>query len=312
MDKSSRALQGYWLLLADPRVWGEGIPVEEAAHVLGVRPRQVGRFIARLGQVGDVTRPGAYVDLALEGRRIKVYSPPRPALAPLRLSTEEVVALDAALTAVLEGEVDARLRETLRRLRRRLLALSAAEPSDDGLPEGESAGGAGAERAKPLAVWPSDRGVSAHFAVLREGLEARRRVALRYFSERSQTLKSYRIGPCLLVQYLGAWLVIDERGYRFRLDRIREATLTDEPFERPPDEVLAYDPGQGIFHGEPEAEVVLRRADTGARWRWRTASLPSVEAKVRCQRGAVVLEAPEAVRSDFVRRLRALRARYAE
>lgn len=299
MNRTARQIQTWWILLADPRAREEngGIPIDELAALLAVEARQVVRTIDTLGILSDPDVDPARIQVSIQGDRVVVNRGPELDLGPLRLSPEELLAIDAALVTVLESPIDAGLRSRLETLQTELMGV--ATPS----------AGRNRPESPPVAAWPEQLGDGEHLGVLRAGYETCRRVALRYWSEHSQALKDYRIGPTVVLQYRGIWYVIDETGRRFRLDRVRAAELTDEPFDRPiPESVRATG---DIFFGATPETLTLRQVGEGREFSWQTASLEGVFAWVRRWGGDYAVAAPAERREEMLGRLHQMRKRYA-
>jgi proteasome accessory factor C len=202
-----------------------GARVEEVARAVGMTPAELKASVPALSLVGKPPfAPDDLIDIAIEGDRL--YVELDQALGrPLRLSGPEWLALAIALRSLAaSGAGD--LAETARGVLGRIEALG---------PEGDAAA-----LEKRFSIEAEDHGRTAEkFRVLEHGLRERRAVDLVYYTASRDELSPRRLRPYALVQSLGAWYVVGHDSRRdevrlFKVERIREASLTDERFDPPP------------------------------------------------------------------------------
>jgi proteasome accessory factor C len=94
-----------------------------------------------------------------------------------------------------------------------------------------------------------------------------RKVRIDYYSfgrdeRRLRTVQPWRVFAAAGQWYLTGWCELAEGERLFRLDRVRTATVLDEPSGRPP-------PGDGptrLFHPDPAAPIVVLDLAPDARW----------------------------------------------
>src|SRR5262249_10490430 len=80
--------------------------------------------------------------------------------------------------------------------------------------------------------------IEERFRVLQAGLDGTRSVDLVYYTASRDELTERRVDPYALIQFLGSWYVVGHDHLRqevriFKVERIRQATLTDSAFIRP-------------------------------------------------------------------------------
>ncbi|HEX2073428.1 MAG TPA: YafY family protein [Geodermatophilus sp.] len=229
----------------------QGVPLAEVARDFGVPERQLRRDLDLLWMCGlPGYGPGDLIDLAFEGDRVRVTFT-AGMVRPLRLTTDEAVALVVALRTLLElpglAERDA--------VSRALAKISAA------------AGHAG-ERVTPVALSVDAREQA--LAVVREGLERSRALHLHYYVPTRDERTERTVDPMrlLLVDgrwYLEAWCRRAEGVRLFRLDRVDDVAVLDEP-AAPPPEAHSRDVESGLYQAQAGARVVRLRLARTARW----------------------------------------------
>jgi predicted DNA-binding transcriptional regulator YafY len=228
-----------------------GVRVAEAARDFGVSERQLRGDLELLWMCGlPGYGPGDLIDLAFDGDHVQVTFT-AGMVRPLRLTTDEAVALVVALRTLLDlpGLVE-----------RDAVARALAKVSD--------AAGTAVERTAPVAV-SVDAGEQA-LTVVREALERRRALHLDYYvpsrDERTQrTVDPMRL---LLVDgkwYLEAWCRLAEGVRLFRLDRIDDVAILDER-AAPPPEAHERNIDNGVYSPVPGSPELRLRLDRGARW----------------------------------------------
>jgi proteasome accessory factor C len=229
----------------------DGVRLADAAGDFGVTEAQLRRDLDLLWVCGLPGHgPGDLIDLAFEGDRVRVTFT-AGMVRPLKLSTDEAVALIVALRTLLE-----------------LPGLAEGEAVSRALAKVSAAAGHPAEVAAPVALSVDARELS--LAVVRDGLERRRALFLHYYvpsrDERTQRV----VDPMrlLLVDghwYLEAWCRNVEGTRLFRLDRIDDVTVLEEP-AAPPAEAHERDLDDGLYQPAEEAPLVRLRLARTARW----------------------------------------------
>jgi proteasome accessory factor C len=170
---------------------------------------------------------------------------------PLRLTTDEAVALIVALRTLLE-----------------LPGLAEGEAVSRALAKVAAAAGHAVESRTPLAVSVDAREQS--LAVVRDGLERRRALDVHYYvpSRDERTRRVVDPMRLLLVDghwYLEAWCRNVEGVRLFRLDRMDDVTVLDEP-AAPPPQAHERDLDNGLYQAQPDQPLVRLRLARPARW----------------------------------------------
>jgi proteasome accessory factor C len=229
----------------------DGVRLADAAGDFGVTEAQLRRDLDLLWVCGLPGHgPGDLIDLAFEGDRVRVTFT-AGMVRPLRLSTDEAVALIVALRTLLE-----------------LPGLAEGEAVSRALAKVSAAAGHPAEVAAPVAVSVDAREQS--LSVVRDGLERRRALYLHYYVPSRDERTERTVDPMrlLLVDgrwYLEAWCRNVEGTRLFRLDRIDDVTVLDEP-AAPPPEAHERDLDDGLYQPADEASLVRLRLARTARW----------------------------------------------
>ena len=246
-DRMTRLLALVPYLTARP----EGVAGVEAARDFGVSERQLRSDLELLWMCGlPGYGPGDLIDLAFEGDRVRVTFT-AGMVRPLRLTTDEAVALTVALRTLLE-----------------LPGLAEGEAVSRALAKVMAAAGHAGERVAPVVV--SVDAQEQALAVVREGLERERALHLTYYVPTRDERTERDVDPMrlLLVDgrwYLEAWCRRVEGVRLFRLDRVDAVRVLDEP-AAPPPQAHARNVDQGVYQPEPGSPVVRLRLDRGARW----------------------------------------------
>jgi proteasome accessory factor C len=229
----------------------QGVAVAEAARDFGVSERQLRSDMELLWMCGlPGYGPGDLIDLAFEGDRVRVTFT-AGMVRPLRLTTDEAVALVVALRTLLE-----------------LPGLAEREAVSRALAKVMAAAGSAGGRVAPVVV--SVDAQEQALAVVREGLERRRALHLTYYVPTRDERTERDVDPMrlLLVDgrwYLEAWCRRVEGVRLFRLDRVDAVRVLDEPASPPP-QAHERDVDHGVYQPEPGSPVVRLRLDRGARW----------------------------------------------
>ena len=246
-DRMTRLLALVPYLTARPA----GVAVAEAARDFGVTERQLRSDLELLWMCGlPGYGPGDLIDLAFEGDRVRVTFP-AGMVRPLRLTTDEAVALVVALRTLLE-----------------LPGLAEREAVSRALAKVSAAAGSDVERGTPVVLSVDTQEQS--LAVVRDGLERKRALHLTYYVPTRDERTERDVDPMrlLLVDgrwYLEAWCRRVEGMRLFRLDRVDAVRVLDEP-AAPPPQAHERDVDNGVYQPGPGAPVVRLRLDRGARW----------------------------------------------
>ncbi|CAA9228661.1 MAG: FIG019733: possible DNA-binding protein [uncultured Blastococcus sp.] len=228
-----------------------GVAVAEAARDFGVTERQLRSDLELLWMCGlPGYGPGDLIDLSFEGDRVRVTFP-AGMVRPLRLSTDEAVALVVALKTLLE-----------------LPGLVERDAVSRALAKVSAVAGHAADRVTPVAVSVDAREEA--LAVVRDGLERRRALHLHYYVPTRDERTERTVDPMrlLLVDgkwYLEAWCRRSEGVRLFRLDRVDDVVVLDER-AAPPPEAHERDVDNGIYQPDPGSPAVRLRLSRGARW----------------------------------------------
>lgn len=245
-DRMTRLLALVPYLTARP----EGVAVAEVARDFGVTERQLRSDLELLWMCGlPGYGPGDLIDLSFEGDRVRVTFT-AGMVRPLRLTTDEAVALVVALRTLLE-----------------LPGLAERDAVSRALAKVSAAAGHSAETA-PVAVSVDAREET--LAVVREGLERKRALHLHYYVPTRDERTERTVDPMrlLLVEgrwYLEAWCRRSEGVRLFRLDRVDDVAVLDEP-AAPPPQAHERDVENGIYQPEPGSPAVRLRLSRRARW----------------------------------------------
>ncbi|MGH3685421.1 MAG: helix-turn-helix transcriptional regulator [Pseudonocardiaceae bacterium] len=230
-------------LLARP-----GAPIEEVAADFSITVRQLRRDLELLWMCGlPGYGPGDLIDLSFAGDTVTVTFD-AGMRRPLRLSGAEATALVVALRALAEipGVVDTGS------VRRALAKIEAATGRADGVVVG-------------LATREE-----AALATVRDALDHRRALHIRYYTPSRDTVSERTVDPMRLLlvdgrSYLEAWCRSVEEVRLFRLDRIEHVTTLDEP-ALPPPHARPTDISAGLFRAQPDQQTAVLSLAPAARW----------------------------------------------
>ncbi|KGH48583.1 protein pafC [Modestobacter caceresii] len=229
----------------------DGVRLADAAADFGVTEVQLRRDLDLLWLCGLPGHgPGDLIDLAFEGDRVRITFT-AGMVRPLRLSTDEAVALIVALRTLLE-----------------LPGLAEGEAVSRALAKVSAAAGHPAEVQAPVAVSVDARAQS--LAVVRDGVERRRALHLHYYVPSRDERTERTVDPMrlLLVDghwYLEAWCRNAEGVRLFRLDRIDDVAVLEEP-AAPPPQAHERDLDDGLYQPGAEEPLVRLRLARTARW----------------------------------------------
>lgn len=293
-----------------------GIKVADAAEDFGVTEQQLRRDLQLLWMCGLPGHgPGDLIDLSFEGETVSVIFDAGMS-RPLRLSAEEALALVVALRALAEtpGIADS---DAVQR------ALAKVETA---------AGGAVDDATVTVALDATTK----LLPVLHRSVSENRALRLRYYAAARDEWTERTVDPLRVFEadghaYLEAWCRSAEGLRVFRVDRIEDVELLDEP-ARPPQGIELRDLREGVFQPASEhllavlrvsdayawvadyypSEQVTELADGGLQVSLRVSEPAWVRSLVLGSGGQVSVLSPgwlaEAIRSDAARALDAYRA----
>ncbi|GGM00907.1 WYL domain-containing protein [Streptomyces fumigatiscleroticus] len=227
-----------------------GARVEDVARAFGISEDELVSDLDVLPMCGTSFRGGDLLDIDTDGERIWWHNPDDVA-EPLRLAADEATALLVAARAVAtlpglrEGDRQALLRATAK--------VEAAA--------GEAAGAS----SRLSVTFESEGGV---FADVDRAISERRRLWIRYYSPARDEVTEREIDPIRLVSvghtYVEAWCRRSEARRTFRLDRVAEIRILDEPSAPP--EVELRDLSEALVQPSAEDPEVVVEVGPGGRW----------------------------------------------
>lgn len=227
-----------------------GAHVQDVARAFGITEDELISDLDVLPMCGTSFRGGDLLDIDTDGDRIWWHNPDDVA-EPLRFAADEATALLVAARAVatLPG-----LRESDRQALLRATAKL------------ETAAGEAAAASSRLSVtFESEGGV---FADVDRAISERRRLWLRYYSPARDELTEREVDPIRLFAvghtYMEAWCRLSEDRRTFRLDRVAEIRLLDEPSAPP--ELELRDLSEGLVQPAAEDPEVVIEVGPGGRW----------------------------------------------
>lgn len=247
------------LLALVPYLHARGeVRVEEAAHALGVAPKQLVKDLKVLFLCG---LPGGYPDDLIDVDLDALEDPDDPVIRvsnadylsrPLRLTPTEATAIIVALRALRSGAVGADTREVVDRALAKL--ESAAAEATPQIDPGEDA-------PDPEVASLADR--------LGRAASEGRQVRISYFVPARDEESERVVDPRGVVThhghaYLDAWCHSAEAPRLFRLDRIRTAEVLESPIvsaSEPPRDLSA-----GLFDHGADLTTVTLRLEPAAHW----------------------------------------------
>jgi proteasome accessory factor C len=230
-----------------------GARVDEVARAFGVTEAELIGDLNVLPLCGTSFRGGDLLDIDTDGERIWWHNPgtAEDVAQPLRLAADEATALLVAARAVAnlpglrEGDRQALLRAGAK--------LEAAA--------GEAAGGS----ARLSVTFESEGSV---FATVDRALTERRRLWMRYYSPGRDALTEREVDPIRLFAvghtYVEGWCRLSEDRRTFRLDRVAEIRLLDEPSDPPRTE--PRDLSRGLVQPAGDDPEVVVEVGPGGRW----------------------------------------------
>lgn len=233
-------------LLARP-----GVRLAEVAADFGISEDRLRKDLNLLWVCGLPGHgPGDLIDVEFEGETVTLTEP-AGVTRPLRLTVEEALALIVALRALSETP-----------------GLEERDAVDRALAKVEQAAGAAAGAADRVEI--AVEGEARVLPVAQAALEQGRALHLSYYVPGRDETTERDVDPMrlLLVEgrsYLEAWCRRVESVRLFRLDRVHEIALLDEP-SAPPADVRPRDLAQGLFRPGPDDLLVTLALRPGAAW----------------------------------------------
>jgi proteasome accessory factor C len=244
-DRLARLLSLVPYLLARP-----GIPVAEAAADFDISERQLRRDLELLWMCGlPGYGPGDLIDLSFAGDTVTVTED-AGMRRPLRLTTAEATALLVALRTLADvpGVVDtAAVQQATVKIERAVGDADTSGISVDLSREEESA-----------------------TATVQQALASGRALRIRYYTAGRDAVSQRTVDPMRLLLvggrgYLEAWCRRAEGVRLFRLDRVEDAVILDEPADPPPD-AQPTDLSAGLFQPAPEHRSAVLVLEPEAHW----------------------------------------------
>ena len=233
-------------LLARP-----GVAFATAAADFGVSEARLRKDLDLLWMCGLPGHyPGDLIDIEFEGDTITL-SEPQGVVRPLRLTSDEALALVVALRTLAETP-----------------GLVEAEPVLRALAKVEEAAGAAALPAGRVDV--ALEGEQAVLPAVRDALDRGCRVHLTYHVPGRDEATERDVDPVRLVvadgrSYLEGWCRRAEALRLFRLDRVLAISVLELPCDPPPD-LPARDLSEGLFQPAAGDTLVTLALQPGAHW----------------------------------------------
>ncbi|CAL9284632.1 MULTISPECIES: WYL domain-containing protein [unclassified Streptomyces] len=227
-----------------------GAHVGDVARAFGITEAELIADLDVLPMCGTSFRGGDLLDIDTDGEQIWWHNADDVA-QPLRIAADEATALLVAARAVAtlpglrESDREALLRATAK--------LEAAA--------GEAAGAS----SRLSVTFESEGGV---FAEVDRAISERRRLWLRYYSPARDELTEREVDPIRLFAvghtYMEAWCRLSEARRTFRLDRVAEIRILDEPSAPP--EIELRDLSEGLVQPSADDPEVVIEVGPGGRW----------------------------------------------
>jgi proteasome accessory factor C len=226
------------------------VEVAQAASDFGVTEAQLRRDLTLLWMCGLPGHgPGDLIDLSFEGDTVSVIFDAGMS-RPLRLTAEEALALVIALRTLAEtpGIADS---DAVQRALAKVESVASGEVSDD-----------------TVAV-ELDR-VERMLPALAQAVHQKRALRMRYYTATRDETSERTVDPVRMFeadrrQYLEAWCRQAEGMRVFRVDRIEDVEVLDEPATVPAD-VALRDLSEGVFQPASEHLFVELRLDRAYVW----------------------------------------------
>jgi proteasome accessory factor C len=243
-DRLPRLLALVPYLLARP-----GVRIDEAAADFGVNARQLRRDLELLWMCGlPGYGPGDLIDLSFDSDTVTVTFDAGMS-RPLRLSAAEATALVVALRALADtpGLDTGAVRRALAKI--------------------ETAAGMAGQAGFVVGLATREEAAA---AAVRDALDRRRALWLRYYTASRDAVSDRTVDPMRLLllegrSYLEAWCRRAEGVRLFRLDRIDEVAVLDQP-SNPPPHARPTDVSAGLFRPAPDQRTAVLLLSQEAAW----------------------------------------------
>ncbi len=230
------------------------ITIKEAAADFGITPKQLRKDLELLWMCGlPGYGPGDLIDLSFEGETITV-SFDAGMNRPLRLTAAEAASLLVALRALADtpGVVDTDAVQ--RALAKIESAVGKAQPA------GMVVGLGAFEREETAEIR----------AAVQDAVKRERAVRIRYYSQSHDAISDRVVDPMRLLLlegrgYLEAWCRSACGVRLFRLDRIDDVEVLDEPSSPPPHAQLT-DTSEGLFQPREDQKIAVLLLEPDAHW----------------------------------------------
>ncbi len=229
----------------------DGVSIAQAAADFAVSEDQLRRDLRLLWMCGLPGHgPGDLIDLSFDGDTVSVIFDAGMS-RPLRLTAEEALALVVALRTLAETP-----------------GLTDRDAVERALAKVEAAAGGSLDVAGTVAVELD--AVSRMLPALHQAVDQQRALALRYYTATRDETTERIVDPMRVFEldgrsYLEAWCRRAEGMRVFRLDRIEDAVVLDEP-AAPPPEAQLRDLSEGVYTPAPEHLLVVLAIDAGYWW----------------------------------------------
>ncbi len=227
-----------------------GIKIADAAADFGITEGQLRRDLQLLWMCGlPGHSPGDLIDLSFEGDTVSVIFDAGMS-RPLRLTAEEALALVVALRTLAETPGLADLDAVQR-------ALAKVEAAAGGVVDDAT-----------VAVQLDE--VTRLLPVLRRAVDQARALELRYYTAARDESTERIVDPLRVFEldghaYLEAWCRRAEGVRIFRVDRVEDVRLLDEP-ARPPADLQLRDLAEGVFQPASEHLLAVLRVAPAYAW----------------------------------------------
>ncbi len=229
-----------------------GVSATDAAEAFGITPKQLRGDIELLFLCGlPGGSPGDLIDIDLDGDTITLLDP-QVLDRPLKLTADEGNALLVAVRALSDvpgiGDLD-----VLDRLRHKLEQATR-----------------GADDVSPVVSVTLDAPDGAVLTGLRQGVDERRRLHLRYLGAARDEVTDRDVDPMRIVLkdghwYLEGWCHRAQAMRLFRADRVETVTVLDHP-AAPPPTAVPRDLSEGLFRPSAEHLLVELELSPAAHW----------------------------------------------
>lgn len=224
-----------------------GIRISEAAADLGITEQQLRDDLELLWVCGlPGYGPGDLIDMAFDGDRVTItYTAGID--RPLRLTSEEALALVVAL---------------------RMMAQTPGQAGQDVIARALAKIEGAVGEPAPVAVGTPEQ--TARLAPVRDAVARGRALEITYYTAASDRISTRVVDPMRVVVvggkgYLEAWCRTAGEVRLFRVDRIDQLTVLDQP-AAPPPAARPRPLGPGIFAPSPQLPLVTLRVSRSARW----------------------------------------------